>query len=72
VPSGKIPRFPKKPTIRQEGDILVMECVLEANPKPEITWFRGSTRLAEGQKRLKFVQKETAKDTYLIALEISV
>ena len=40
IPDGIPPRFPKKPTIRQEGDNLVMECILEANPLPDITWFR--------------------------------
>lgn len=41
IPDGIPPRFPKKPTIRQEGDNLVMECLLEAHPLPEITWFKG-------------------------------
>ena len=41
IPDGIPPRFPRKPTIRQEGDNLVMECLLEANPMPEITWYRG-------------------------------
>ena len=41
IPDGIPPRFPKKPSIRQEGESLIMECLLEANPFPEITWFRG-------------------------------
>lgn len=40
IPDGKAPRFPKKPEIRQEGDKLIMECVLEANPEPEVTWYK--------------------------------
>ena len=40
IRDGKAPRFPKKPEIRQEGDRLVMECLLEANPEPEVTWFK--------------------------------
>ncbi len=40
IPDGIPPRFPKKPTIRQEGESLVMECLLEAHPLPEITWFK--------------------------------
>ena len=40
-------RFPHKPSIRQEGENLVMECQLEANPLPEITWFRGEKRVEE-------------------------
>ena len=41
IPDGIPPRFPKKPSIRQEGDNLVMECLLEAHPFPEITWYKG-------------------------------
>merc|ERR1711956_139303 len=40
IPDGVPPRFPKKPSIKQEGDDLILECILEANPLPEITWFR--------------------------------
>uniref|UniRef100_T1IZ97 Ig-like domain-containing protein n=1 Tax=Strigamia maritima TaxID=126957 RepID=T1IZ97_STRMM len=47
VPDGKAPRFPKKPTIKQEGDILIMECILECNPSPEIQWYRGTTKINE-------------------------
>lgn len=41
IPDGKPPRFPKKPTIRQDGETLIMECALEANPVPDITWYQG-------------------------------
>ncbi len=41
LPDGIPPRFPRKPTIRQDGDNLVMECQLEASPLPDITWFKG-------------------------------
>ncbi len=40
LPDGIPPRFPKKPTIKQDGNNLVLECILEANPLPEITWYR--------------------------------
>jgi len=70
IPDGKPPRFPKKPTIKQEGDFLLMECVLEAQPLPEITWFQGSRALKAGD-RLQMKQKETGKDTYLLTLVIS-
>ena len=39
LPDGIPPRFPKKPNIKQEGDDLILECILEANPLPEITWY---------------------------------
>lgn len=70
IPDGKPPRFPKKPTIRQEGDILIMECVLEAHPVPEITWYQGQKSISDS-KRVKMSRKATGKDTYLLTLEIS-
>lgn len=70
IPDGKPPRFPKKPTIRQEGDVLIMECILEAHPVPEITWYQGSKVIADSS-RIKMFRKSTGRDTYLLTLEIS-
>ncbi|XP_047102337.1 muscle M-line assembly protein unc-89-like isoform X2 [Schistocerca piceifrons] len=70
IPDGKAPRFPKKPTIRQEGEVLVMECILEANPVPEITWYQGS-KIISDSNRVRMSRKATGKDTYLLTLEIS-
>lgn len=70
IPDGKAPRFPKKPTIRQSGDILIMECILEAHPVPDITWFQG-TKSINDSNRVKMSRKSTGKDTYLLTLEIS-
>ena len=70
IPDGKAPRFPKKPTIKQDGDILVMECILEANPVPEITWYQG-TKVISDSNRVRMSRKATGKDTYLLTLEIS-
>ena len=53
IPDGIPPRFPKKPTIRQEGDNLIMECLLEANPLPEIAWFRSDKSIKEN-KRIRY------------------
>lgn len=69
VPDGKAPRFPKKPTIRQEGDSLILECILEAHPFPEISWFLGPKKIMEGLRH-KTSKKETGKHTYLLSLEI--
>ena len=69
VPDGKAPRFPKKPTIRQEGANLILECILEAKPFPEITWFNGTNRIVEGA-RFKTYKKELSKDTFQLLLEI--
>ncbi|CAF4902481.1 unnamed protein product [Pieris macdunnoughi] len=69
IPDGKAPRFPKKPTIRQEGDILIMECILEAHPLPDITWFHGDKEIKDGVK-MKMSRKAIGKDTYNLTLEI--
>lgn len=71
IPEGKAPRFPKKPTIRQEGDSLILECVCEAHPFPEVTWFLGSKKIMEGVRH-KTARKEISKHTYHLSLEIRV
>lgn len=71
IPEGKAPRFPKKPTIRQEGDSLILECILEAHPFPEISWFLGNKKINDGLRH-RTSKKETAKHTYLLSLEIRV
>lgn len=69
IPDGKAPRFPKKPTIRQEGDVLIMECVLEAYPVPDINWFHGDKEIKDGAK-MKMSRKAIGKDTFNLTLEI--
>lgn len=63
------PRFPKKPTIRQKGNILILECVLEANPYPEITWYHG-TKVISDDSRHKTTRTETGENMYALGLEI--
>ena len=63
------PRFPKKPTIKQEGDNLVMECILEANPMPEITWFRKDVKITENQ-RISYECLKAKKHRFLLTLTI--
>ena len=65
------PSFTQKPTLRQEddGNRLVFECQLVGNPKPEITWFRGETQLAENNRTV-MITKELAQSKYLVALEL--
>ena len=70
IPDGVAPRFPAKPTIRQDGDNLVMECNLEAHPLPEITWFRGDKRVEETQ-RIKHEVRNVSKHKYLLMLTIT-
>lgn len=47
-----------------------MECLLEANPDPEITWYQGDKAIRDST-RIKMLRKTTAKDTYLLTLQIS-
>ena len=68
--AGHAPRFPKKPTIRQHGDDLVMSCVMESNPMSDITWYHG-TQAITASPRLRIASKETAKNTYLLTLTVS-
>ena len=70
IPEGKAPRFPKKPTIKQEGEKLIMECLLEANPSPEITWFQGNKVIADNS-RVKMTSTPSGKDMFALALEIT-
>ncbi|XP_065220483.1 twitchin isoform X27 [Planococcus citri] len=70
LPDGKQPRFPRKPTIHQDGDTLVMECELEANPVPEIVWYQGSKIILDSG-RIRMTKKATGKDSYLLRLEIN-
>ena len=76
IPAGKPPRFPKKPTIKQDEDpiseemLLIMECILEANPSPEIRWFRGDTAIEETTPRYKMTRKKTARDQYTLTLTV--
>lgn len=47
-----------------------MECILEAHPVPDITWYQGQKTISDS-KRVKMSRKATGKDTYLLTLEIS-
>lgn len=70
IPDGVAPRFPNKPTIRQEGDNLVMECQLEAHPMPEITWYRADKRVEENS-RIRYECKNVGKHKMLLTLTIT-
>ena len=47
-----------------------MECILEAHPVPDITWYQGQRTISDSS-RIKMLRKSTGKDTYLLTLEIS-
>lgn len=46
-----------------------MECLLEANPSPEVTWFQGNKVIADSS-RVKMTRTPLGKDTFSLALEI--
>lgn len=48
-----------------------MKCKCKAKPKPDVTWFRGTTVVKEsGKIKLNVVDKE--EDVYELTLEIKV
>lgn len=47
-----------------------MECILEANPVPDISWFQGDKLIADSP-RIKMSRKATSKDSYVLTLEIT-
>jgi len=47
---GIEPSFFRKPSSRQEGKKLHLECEIEALPRPEIAWYLGTTLLQENEK----------------------
>lgn len=69
LPDGIPPRFPKKPSIKQEGDDLILECILEANPLPEITWYR-KDKIIKEDSRITWECKKGKKNRFLLTLRI--
>ena len=47
---GIEPTFFRKPSSRQEGKKLHLECEIEALPRPDILWYLGDQQLEEGDK----------------------
>ena len=47
---GIEPTFFRKPSSRQEGKKLHLECEIEALPRPDILWFLGETQIEESEK----------------------
>ena len=46
-----------------------MECILEANPLPEITWFRKDVKITENQ-RISYECLKAKKHRFLLTLTI--
>lgn len=66
---GQRPSFTQKPAIKQEGENIVMECKLTADPKPSITWLHGTKALKDGG-RIK-IEQAADGNSYTLRLVIS-
>lgn len=47
-----------------------MECILEANPVPDILWYQGSKLILDSD-RMRMTKTALGKDSYSLKLEIS-
>jgi hypothetical protein len=67
------PKFTQKPSLRQEGTSIVFSCEIEASPKPDITWFRGDTKLDVNANRIsvKAEQVDDSTNKYTLSLIVT-
>lgn len=73
LPEGKAPHFLQKPTIKQQQKLLVMSCLLEAKPTPQIRWFQDQKEVGEGGRfNITLNREGSSPDTYLAVLQIKV
>ncbi|XP_074660403.1 disorganized muscle protein 1-like [Tubulanus polymorphus] len=68
-PEGVAPTFVQKPAIKQETGRLVFECQIQADPEPNISWFKENSLLNE-DNRLKFRVDSLGNQVYVVALEL--
>lgn len=71
--AGFAPSFIEKPRIipNETGTLITMKCKCRAKPKPEVTWYRGTTVVKESSK-IKIKSKDAEEDVYELILEIKV
>lgn len=69
-PEGEGPTFVDKPRIVSEnnGKLVIMDCKVKANPKPEITWTREGVIVQESSKCIMSMREKI--DLYYIKLEL--
>ena len=70
--TGKPPKFVEKPAIKQEGGAIVLTCLLEGSPQPNVTWFKGDTQVSSGGRIEIVTEPGPSPDTYRIKLIITV
>lgn len=67
-PQGTRPSFTTKPAIKQVGGKIIFDCKVTADPKPTITWMKGTQALTDGG-RYKMIQTGD-KNNYDVSMEI--
>lgn len=67
--AAKAPRFPRKPTIKQIGADLLLECILEGDPIDTIVWYHADKEVKE-DSRHKITKKLITKGSYELGLLI--
>lgn len=70
---GTAPAFAKKPSIRQEddGELLLFECRVTADPAPEISWFHNGSPVHEKPGRFKIIVQPDGGHNYNCTLQVS-
>lgn len=71
--AGSAPSFIEKPRItpNENGTLITMKCKCKANPKPEVTWFRGANVVKESSK-ISIKTNTVEEDVYELIMEIKV
>lgn len=71
--SGFAPSFIEKPRIipNESGTLITLRCICSANPKPEVTWFKGTKMITETSK-ISMKVTDQQENTYEILLLIQV
>ncbi len=70
--AGFAPSFIEKPRIipNEEGTLILLRCKCTANPKPVVSWFKGTKMVNETSKiRMKVNEQD---NNYEMILEIQV
>lgn len=70
-PEGEGPTFIEKPRIMSQdnGKLVIMECKVRANPKPDITWTKEGVVITETSQIKMYCDEKD--DIYVIRLELA-
>ena len=71
---GIEPNFFRKPSSRQEGNLLHLECEIEALPRPDIKWYRGDVEITEKPGKYAFYRaiQQSNPNIHFVRLTITV